>query len=131
MGELTMMNFKIDETEMIFENKDYLTEMAITGKGPGQDRGEPRLRCSVTITLQAKEIGKPLNLRANIYWDAKSPKAHLFFTGGSLTTFIEEQGLDYKLFKKDYWDKVKRLSVNVFTDEEIRQYQKVMKAVET
>lgn len=125
-----MMIFKMEENEMIFENKDYLTEMSINGKGPGQDRGEPRLRCSVSIKLQAKETGKFLNLRANIYWDAKYPKTHLIFTGGSLVNFIEEQGLEYSQFKKEYWDKVKRLSANAFTDEEILQYQKMMQSVE-
>lgn len=125
-----MMNFTFDENEMIFENKDYATKMTITGKGQGHDRGEPRLRCAVSIKVQTKETGNELNLRANIYWDAKYPKTHLFFTGGSLVDFIAQQGLEYSEFKKDYWDKVKRLAANAFTAEEILDYQKMMKPVE-
>ncbi|TWT27240.1 hypothetical protein [Planomicrobium sp. CPCC 101110] len=124
-----MMNFSIDEKEMIFENEHYITKMLITGKGKGQDRGEPRLRCAVSISLEAKETGNDINLRANIYWDAKYPKTHLFFSGGSLVAFIDQQGLEYGKFKEEYWDKVKRLASNVFTDEEILEYQKMMDAV--
>ena len=41
--------------------------------------------------------------------------------------FIKNQGHSYDEFKK-YWDKVKRLASNVFTDEEILEYQKKMLA---
>ncbi|MGK7376956.1 hypothetical protein ACSFXN_03880 [Planococcus sp. 1R117A] len=46
-----MMQFKIDENEMISENKDYVAEMFITGKGQGHDGRQPRLRCAVIIKL--------------------------------------------------------------------------------
>lgn len=123
-----MMEFKISEKEMIFENEQYATIMVINKKGEGHDRGEPRLRCAVSITLQVKETGNELNLRANIYWDTNYPKTHLIFTGGSLVDFIEEQDLKYAKFK-EYWDKVKRLAANVFTDVEILEYRKMMNIV--
>lgn len=110
---------------MIFENEKFVTQMLINGKGEGHDRGEPRLRCAVAITLRVKETQNELNLRANIYWDTKYPKTHPIFTGGSLVNFINEQGHNYNEFK-EYWDKVKRLASNVFTDEEILEYQKKM-----
>ncbi|EGA91415.1 hypothetical protein GPDM_01070 [Planococcus donghaensis MPA1U2] len=122
------MNAKFENNLMVFENERYVTEMTITSKGEGHDRGEPRLRCAVSIKLQAKETENELNLRANIYWDAKYPKTHLFFTGGSLVEFIGQQGDDYSQFKTEYWDKVKRLSANAFTDEEVLEYQKMMSA---
>ncbi|ANU22016.1 hypothetical protein [Planococcus donghaensis] len=122
------MNAKFENKLMVFENERYATEMTITGKGEGHDRGEPRLRCAVSIKLQAKETENELNLRANIYWDAKYPKTHLFFTGGSLVEFIGQQGDDYSQFKTAYWNKVKRLSANAFTDEEVLEYQKMMSA---
>lgn len=120
-----MFEFKMFENEMNFENEQYFTRMIVNGKGEGHDKGEPRLRCAVSITLIVKETKKELNLRANIYWDAKYPKTHPIFTGGSLVNFIKEQGHNYDEFKK-YWDKVKRLASNVFTDEEILEYQKKM-----
>ncbi|WP_404469616.1 hypothetical protein [Sutcliffiella horikoshii] len=120
-----MFEFKICENEMNFENEQYFTRMIVNGKGEGHDKGEPRLRCAVSITLIVKETKKELNLRANIYWDAKYPKTHPIFTGGSLVNFVKEQGHNYDEFKK-YWDKVKRLASNVFTDEEILEFQKKM-----
>ncbi|WP_404460832.1 hypothetical protein [Sutcliffiella horikoshii] len=123
-----MFEFKICENEMNFENEQYSTKMIINGKGEGHDKGEPRLRCAVSITLLVKENQKDLNLRANIYWDAKYPKTHPIFTGGSLVNFIKEQGHNYDDFK-EYWDKVKRLASNVFTDEEILEYQKKMQVI--
>ena len=81
--------------------------------------------CAVAITLRVKETQNELNLRANIYWDTKYPKIDPIFTGGSLVNFIKDQGHNYDEFKK-YWDKVKRLASNVFTDEEILEYQKKM-----
>lgn len=120
-----MIELKICENELKIENEQYSTTMLVTGKGDGHDRGEPRLRCAVSITLLVKETGNILNLRANIYWDTKYPKTHPIFTGGSLVKFIEEQGHEYDKFK-EYWDKVKRLASNVFTDEEILEYQKMM-----
>lgn len=120
-----MMEFKFTEKEMIFENEQYVTKMLINGKGEGHDGGEPRLRCAVAITLCVKETQDELNLRANIYWDAKYPKTHPIFTGGSLVNFIKDQGHNYDEFK-EYWDKVKRLASNVFTDEEILEYRKQM-----
>lgn len=122
-----MIEFKMSGEEMIFENERYYTQMLITGKGEGHDRGEPRLRCAVDITVRVKENPNELNLLANIYWDAKYPKTHPIFTGGSLVNFIKDQGHNYDEFK-EYWDKVKRLASNVFTDEEILEYQKKMKA---
>ncbi|SHG77657.1 hypothetical protein [Ornithinibacillus halophilus] len=119
------MKFIIDEEKMVFENNQYVTEMLIKGKGEGQDGGEPRLRCAVEINLRVKETQNELNLKANIYWDTKYPKTHPIFTGGSLVEFIENQNHSYEEFKK-YWDKVKRLSSNVFTDDEILEYQKMM-----
>lgn len=118
----------ISEKEMIFENEQYVTIMVINKKGEGHDRGVPRLRCAVSITLQVKETGNELNLRANIYWDTYYPKTHLIFTGGNLVDFIEEQDFKYDKFK-EYWDKVKRLAANVFTDEEILEYCKMMNIV--
>ncbi|MGD6950108.1 hypothetical protein, partial [Bacillus mobilis] len=85
------------------------------------------LRCAVDITVRVKENLNELKLRANIYWDAKYPKTHPIFTGGSLVNFIKDQGDNYDEFK-EYWDKVKRLASNVFTDEEILEYQKKMLA---
>ncbi|MGK7376957.1 hypothetical protein ACSFXN_03885 [Planococcus sp. 1R117A] len=41
-----------------------------------------------------------------------------------MVEFIEQQGLEYSRFKKECWDKVKRLATNAFTDEEILNYQK-------
>lgn len=123
-----MMEFKISDKEMTFENEQYFTRMIINGKGEGHDKGEPRLRCAVSITLHVKETGNELDLRANIYWDTNYPKTHLFFTGGSLVKFIEEQGLEYDAFK-EYWDKVKRLASNVFTDKEILEYRKMMEKI--
>lgn len=120
-----MFEFKICENEMNFENEQYFTRMIVNGKGEGHDKGEPRLRCAVSITLIVKETKKELNLRANIYWDAKYPKTHPIFTGGSLVNFVKEEGHNYDEFKK-YWDKVKRLASNVFTDEEILEFQKKM-----
>ncbi|MEH7452613.1 hypothetical protein [Gottfriedia acidiceleris] len=67
-----------------------------------------------------------MNLRGNIYWDAAYPKAHIFFTDGSLVDFIEEQGNEYNEFK-EYWSQVKRLATNVFSDDEIKAYQKMLK----
>ncbi|ART75159.1 hypothetical protein B4U37_03470 [Sutcliffiella horikoshii] len=123
-----MFEFKMCEDEMNFENEQYFTRMIVNAKGEGHDKGEPRLRCAVSITLLVKENQKDLNLRANIYWDAKYPKTHPIFTGGSLVNFIQEQGHNYDEFKK-YWDKVKRLASNVFTDEEILEYQKKMQVI--
>lgn len=120
-----MMEIKISEKEMIFENEQYFTQMLINSKGEGHDRGELRLRCAVAITLRVKETQNELKLRANIYWDAKYPKTHLIFTGGSLVNFMKNQGHNYNEFKI-YWGKVKRLASNVFTDEEILEYQKKM-----
>ncbi|OES45488.1 hypothetical protein [Domibacillus iocasae] len=119
------MEFKISEKQMTFENEQYVTQMLVNGKGEGHDRGEPRLRCAVAIILRVKETQNELNLRANIYWDTKYPKTHPIFTGGSLVNFINDQGHNYDEFK-EYWDKVKRLASNVFTDEEILEYQKKM-----
>lgn len=123
------MEFKITEKEMHFENEQYASRMIITGKGQGHDRGEPRLRCAVTLTIRVKGTDNELRLRGNIYWDAKYPKTHVFFTGGSIKEFIAEQGLDYAPFKSEYWDKVKRLASNVFTDKEILEYTKMMEQV--
>ena len=39
-----MMEFKINEKQMTFENEQYVTQMLINGKGEGHDGGEPRLR---------------------------------------------------------------------------------------
>ncbi|MED4057770.1 hypothetical protein P4654_27140 [Niallia taxi] len=119
------MQFKITEKQMTFENEYYVTQMIINSKGEGHDRGESRLRCAVAITLCVKDAQKKLNLRANIYWDTKYPKSHIFFTGGSLVNFIRDQGYNYNDFK-ECWGKVKRLASNVFTDDEILEYQKKM-----
>ncbi|MCM3670689.1 hypothetical protein M3181_17135 [Mesobacillus maritimus] len=120
-----MIGLKMNEKEIEVENEQYVTSIVINRKGEGHDHGEPRLRCAVSINLHVKETGNELNLRANIYWDAKYPKTHFFFTGGSLKNFIYEQGHTYENFKL-YWDKVKRLASNVFSDEEILDYQKKM-----
>ena len=121
-----MFEFKMSEKAISFENEEYVTRMKINGKGEGRDRGELRLRCAVSITLFVKETENILNLRGNIYWDAAYPKTHIFFTGGSLVDFIEEQGYEYNEFK-EYWSRVKRLATNVFSDDEIKAYQKMIK----
>lgn len=121
-----MLEFKMSEKAISFENEEYVTRMKINGKGEGRDHGELRLRCAVSITLFVKETENILNLRGNIYWDAAYPKAHIFFTGGSLVDFIEEQGYEYNDFK-EYWSRVKRLATNVFSDDEIKAYQKMLK----
>ena len=108
-----MMELKINEKQMTFENEQYVTQMIINGKGEGHDRGEPRLRCAVEIILRVKETQNELNLRANIYWDAKYPKTKPIFTGGSLVNFIKNQGHSYDEFKK-YWDKLKRSDIQRF-----------------
>ncbi|WP_010677068.1 hypothetical protein [Bacillus timonensis] len=123
-----MIEFRMSDNEMSFENEQFFTRMDINGKGEGHDKGEPRLRCAVSITLHVKETKNELSLRANIYWDTHYPKTHPIFTGGSLVTFIEEQGIEYDAFKV-YWDKVKRLASNVFTDKEILEYRKMMEKV--
>ncbi|QHJ70145.1 hypothetical protein [Planococcus halotolerans] len=123
------MEFKITEKEMHFENEQYASRMIIKGKGPGHDGGEARLRCAITLTIRIKGTDNEIKLTGNVYWDAKYPKTHVFFTGGSIRDFIGEQALDYAQFKTEYWDKVKRLAANVFTDKEILEYNKMMEQV--
>lgn len=120
------MEFKITEKEMNFENEQYASRMIITGKGEGHDGGEPRLRCAVKITIRVKGTDNELKLRGNVYWNVIEPKTHIFYSGGSMKGFIGEQNLDYSQFKSEFWGKVQRLAANVFTDEEINDYTKMM-----
>ncbi|MEH7452614.1 hypothetical protein [Gottfriedia acidiceleris] len=50
-----MIEFKMSQKAISFENEEYVTRMKINGKGEGRDRGELRLRCAVSITLFVKE----------------------------------------------------------------------------
>lgn len=127
--EVWTVEFKITEKEMCFENEQYATRMIINGKGEGSEGGEPKLRCAVKITIRIKGTDNELKLRGNVYWNVIHPKTHVFFSGGSMKDFIKEQGLEYSQFKLEYWSKVERLAANVFTDEEILDYTKMMAQV--
>jgi hypothetical protein len=61
------------------------------------------------------------------FFESVAFKAVASIAGGSLVNFINDQGHNYDEFK-EFWDKVKRLASNAFTDKKILEYQKKMEA---
>lgn len=116
------MQCKFSTNELVFETDFYYTHMNIINKGIGHDKGEPLLRCYVAILVNVKRTQQIIHLNANYYWDGTKIKTSPIFTGGSLKEFIHEQNEDYEQFQL-YWQQIKRLMTNVFSDQDIKELQ--------